>query len=277
LNVVRRMSVAISSAHQFIYVVPEGAEEAAKFGVVSDLPAGPAYFAFRAAALGAVPWQVVLAVFYNFSPRAVRAMSGVWDAATPEQWQDARFAAVGRAMHRVGVPLTADEIAEARSLIDPVVAAADYAGKPLAAANTSVPLPADPLVALWQQIAVLREWRGDAHFAALAASRVGPCECNVLHTATGRYPAEIARATRQWNEEEWAAATARLVARGWLGADGAMTEFGAAERERVEAETDELCAPLWAPIGDDGALRLATLIKPIRDAFVASGAYGRPR
>jgi hypothetical protein len=26
-----------------------------------------------------------------------------------------------------------------------------------------------------------------------------------------------------------------------------------------------------------GALRLAALIKPIRDAFVASGAYGRPR
>jgi hypothetical protein len=277
VNVVRRMGVAISSAHQFIYVAPEGDEEAAKFGVGSGEPTGPSYFAFRAAALGAVPWQVVLAVFYNFAPRVVRTMTGVWDAATPEQWQDARFAAVGRAMRRVGVPLTADEIAEARSLIDPVVAGADYAGKTLAAANASVPLPADPLVALWQQIAVLREWRGDAHFALLAASRLGPCDCNVANCAAGRHSAELARATRRWNEEEWAAATARLMERGWLDADAAMTEFGAAERERIEAETDELCAPLWAPTGDDGALRLAALVKPIRDAFVASGAYGRPR
>ena len=52
---------------------------------------GPAYFAFRSAVMGAVPWRVALATFYNFSPRAVRAMTGVWDAASPEQWQAARF------------------------------------------------------------------------------------------------------------------------------------------------------------------------------------------
>lgn len=273
MNTVRKIGVAISAAHQFVYVIPESAQEAARFGVTSSEPAGPAYFAFRAAALGAVPWRVVVAVFYNWSPRAVRTMAGVWDAAPPQQWQEARFAAAGRALRRVGVRLTADEIAEARSLIDPVVAGADYAGKPLAAANASVPLPADPLVALWQQITVLREWRGDAHFTVLAASQLGPCDCNVLQCAAGRYPADLARATRRWNEDEWAAATTRLVARGWLTPDATLTDAGAAAREQIETETDSQCAPLWAPVGDDATERLAALIKPIRDAFIASGAY----
>ncbi|MGW7518889.1 SCO6745 family protein [Streptomyces sp. NPDC054796] len=270
LNAVREVSSALSAAHQFIYFVPEAAEEAAEFGVTER---GPAYFAYRSAAMGAVPWQVALATFYNFSPRAVRPMEGVWDAASPERWQTARFASAGRAFRRVGPELTADQVAEARSLIDPVVAGADYAGKTLAAANAAVPLPADPLVALWQQITVLREWRGDAHLVVLAHNGLGPCDCTVLQTATGRFPVKLARATRQWDDEEWAAATARLVARGWLDADGTMTDAGTAARERIETETDEHCAALWEGVGEAGARRLAALVKPIKDAFDAAGTY----
>ncbi|MFJ2262815.1 hypothetical protein ACIOKD_31675, partial [Streptomyces sp. NPDC087844] len=213
LDTVREAGHAVSAAHLFTYFAPEGALEAAEFGVTDR---GPAYMAFRSAAMGAVPWQVTLAAFYNFSPRAVRAMDGVWDAAPPERWQAARFLAAGRAMRRVGVRMTADQLAEARSLIDPVIAGADYAGKPLAAANASVALPPDPLVALWQQITVVREWRGDAHLVVLADNGIGPCDCLVLSTAAGALPTALVRTTRKWDDEEWAAATARLVARGWL-------------------------------------------------------------
>jgi hypothetical protein len=274
LDAVREVSRAISDAHLFIYLVPEARAMAAELGVTDR---GPAYLAFRAAALGAVPWQVALATFYNFSPHWVRSMTGVWDAAAPERWQSARFAVAGRALRRVGVDLTADQIAEARSLIDPVVAAADYAGKPLAAANASVALPPDPLVALWQQITVVREWRGDAHVLVLAANRLGPCECNVLHTATGRLPTALVRATRGWTEEEWAAATARLIARGWLHADGTVTDAGIAGRERIELETDEHCADLWAPISTQGTRHLAALTAPIHDAFAAAGTFDQLR
>ncbi|MYQ96991.1 MULTISPECIES: SCO6745 family protein [unclassified Streptomyces] len=269
LDTVRTVSQAVTAAHLFIYLVPETAEEAAGLGVTDP---GPAYLAFRSAALGAVPWQVTLAAFYNFSPRAVRAMAGAWNAAPPERWRAARFLAAERAMRRVGVQLTGDRIAEARSLIDPVVAGADYAGKVLAAANTSVALPPDPLVALWQQITVAREWRGDAHLVVLADNGLGPCDCLVLHTATGRLPTALARATRQW-DDEWNAATARLVARGWLDSDSALTDAGSAAREHMEAETDEHCATLWAPIGNTGARRFASLIEPITNAFTAAGTF----
>ncbi|WP_019929752.1 SCO6745 family protein [Nocardia sp. BMG111209] len=274
LDAVREAALAVTAAHLFVYLIPEIAEEAAGFGVTDR---APRYFGFRAAPLGAVPWQVVLATFYNFSPRVVRTVAGAWDAATPTQWQAARFTAVGRAMRRVGVSLTAEHIAAARALIDPVVAAADYAGKPLAAANAAVTLPADPLVALWQQITVLREWRGDAHLVVLADNRLGPCACNVLHAATGRLPAAVLRATRDWNDAEWAAATAELAARGWLHPDGTPTDAGIAARERIEVETDEHCADLWAPIGATGARRLVALIAPIADAFTAAGTFAQLR
>nr|WP_203658557.1 hypothetical protein [Streptomyces sp. SID14446] len=270
MNAVRDVSGAVSAAHLFIYLVPESAEEAAGLGVTDR---GPAYLAFRSAAMGAIPWRVTLAAFYNFSPRAVRAMAGVWDAASPERWQAARFLAAGRAMRRVNVHLADDHLAEGRSLIDPVIACADYAGKVLAAANASVALPSDPLVALWQQITVAREWRGDAHLVVLADNGLGPCDCLVLHTATGRLPAPLARATRQWDDEEWSAATTRLVARGWLDSHGVVTDAGSAARERIEAETDEHCAALWAPIGTAGARRFASLITPITNAFAAAGTF----
>lgn len=75
LDAVREVSDAVSAAHLFIYLVPESAEEAARLGVTEQ---GRSYLAFRSAAMGAVPWQVTSAAFYNFSPRAVREMAGVW-------------------------------------------------------------------------------------------------------------------------------------------------------------------------------------------------------
>lgn len=175
LNAVREVSLTINATHLFVYFIPEAPEEAAKLGVTEY---GPAYFAFRSAPMGAVPWQVTLAAFYNFSPRSVRAMAGVWDTAPPQAWQAARFAAVGRALRRVGVSLTADQIAEARSLIDPVVASADHAGKTMAAANASVPL-----------LLPIRSSRCGSRSrccASGAATRISPCS---QRTASGRVTA----------------------------------------------------------------------------------------
>nr|WP_225991271.1 hypothetical protein [Actinomadura montaniterrae] len=95
---------------------------AAKLGVTEY---GPAYFAFRSAPIGALSWQVTLAAFYPFSPRAVQAMAGVWDSATPEQWQAARFAAVDRALQRVDVDLTADQKQPSTLLVQPSPGAAE--------------------------------------------------------------------------------------------------------------------------------------------------------
>ena len=262
--------MAINLAHRFVYFVPEATEEYAEVGVTGR----GGYFASRAAPLGPVPDQVIVATFYNFHPRAVTfAMSGVWEAASPAALQAARFRAVRRALDRTDVDISATDIAEARSIIDPVIAGLDLGGKALAAANTAVELPDDPLVALWQQITVLREWRGDAHIAVLVANGIGPCECMVLQVGTGRFPLGVTQATRQWNEQEWAHAIVGLGERGWVDDTGAMTAVGTAERERIETDTDRLCLPIWTPVGAAGAARLGDLITPIHAAMEAAGTY----
>jgi hypothetical protein len=262
--------MTINMVHRLVYFVPEAGEEYAELGVTGR----SGYFASRAAPLGAVPDEVIIATFYNFSPRAVRsAMPGVWDMAPPESLQVARFRAVHRALDRVGVDVSGALIAEARSLVDAVVARLDLAAKPLGAANAAVPLPDDPLVALWQQVTVLRESRGDVHIAVLVANDVGPCECMVLQVGTGRFPMAVAKATRQWDEQEWGAAIDRLAGRGWVDAAGVMTAAGVAERERIETDTDRLCAAFWAPVGDVGAARFGALIAPIHAAMDAVGTY----
>ena len=134
-------------------------------------------------------------------------------------------------------------------------------------------MPDDPLVALWQQLTVLREWRGDVHIATLVSNELGPCDCLALQVGTGRFPIRLAQATRRWDESEWAAAVARLAEHGWMAADGSVTPAGVEERDRIESETDRLCEPIWEPIGDSGAKRLRDLIAPIHTAVEAAGTY----
>lgn len=215
----------INLVHRLVYFVPEAVEEYGALGVHGQ----GGYFGSRSAPMGAIPPEVIIATFYNFSPLAVTsAMQGVWEAASPAALQAARFRAVRRALDRVGPELSDEQIGEARTLVDPVVASLDLAGKPLAAANAAVALPDDPLVALWQQVTVLREWRGDAHIALLVTHEVGPCECLVLQVGSGRFPLRLAQVTRRWDESQWAGAIASLGDRGWVAADGSLTPVDAA-------------------------------------------------
>jgi hypothetical protein len=262
--------MAINLVHRFVYFVPETAEEYGALGVKG--PGG--YFGSRSAPMGAVPDEVIIATFYNFSPRAITsAMPGVWEAASPESLQAARFRVVARSLERTGAHIPTEQVAEARALIDPVVAGLILAGKPLAAGNASVALPDDPLVALWQQLTVVREWRGDVHIALLVANELAPCECLVLQVASGRFPLRIAQATRRWDETEWAAAVDSLGRRGWMTSEGELTPEGVEARNGLEADTDRLCAPIWEPVGDAGAARFAELIMPMHNAMDASGIY----
>ena len=61
------------------------------------------------------------------------------------------------------------------------------------------------------------------------------------------------------------------VARGWLDADGAFTELGRDERQRIEDETDRLALEGWAHVGVERTARLHELVKPLRERITAAG------
>src|SRR4051812_28812783 len=111
------------------------------------------YFAARAAPLGAVGPEVVTATFYNFAPGFVaRRVPGVWTATTPGAALQARLDGVHRAVRRVLGEQWRESAgaAEPAALVARAAAAVDISGRPLAAANRGLPVPAEPHLALWQ-------------------------------------------------------------------------------------------------------------------------------
>src|SRR5271170_6485573 len=198
------------------------------------------YFAARSAPLGMVPPEVVTAIFYNFAPeRVAKALPAAWQIAGPEAALQARQESAVAALRRYG--LEADEnVTTAAELATRAVRQAPLDGRPLFAANRALPWPDDPLAALWQAATLLREHRGDAHVAVLAAEGVSGRESNVLHAAAGRVPRDYIARTRDYNHAAWRQHEQRLTERGLLDEDGSMTPAGQQLKDRIESTTDAL-------------------------------------
>ncbi|MGA8680221.1 MAG: hypothetical protein WB592_07040, partial [Acidimicrobiales bacterium] len=130
----------------------------------------------------------------------------------------------------------------------------------------------DPVAALWQLLTVLREHRGDGHVACLTHADLDGCEALVMHAAVGTVPADVLRLSRNWPEDEWAAAEQRLSDRGLLAA-GAATAAGLELRAAIEADTNRLAAQPYAEIGAEQSERLTEMLRPLARAVVRSGGF----
>jgi Helix-turn-helix family len=196
------------------------------------------YFAGRAAPLGAVSAPVVAASFFNFAPAFVgRAIPGVWDLVTPEEALRARLeGAVGGL--RGLLAGRESEAAAAADLLWRAVEQLDFPGRMLSAANAALPVPEDGLARLWQAATVLREHRGDGHFAALAAADIDGCEAVALRCLMDM-KRENLQPVRGWTDEAWDDALARLAARGWVGGDSRAGKDGVAGKGGVAGGVGE--------------------------------------
>jgi hypothetical protein len=258
------------------------------------------YFAGRAAPLGRADAAVVTASFFNFAPPMVaRALPGVWDLITPMDALTVRSAGAVAALRRLlgqrvaGVGPAADMLLRATDGLD-------CSGRVLAAANAALPVTGEsegatgrgagggePVAWLWQAATLLREHRGDGHFAALVAAGIDGCEALVLRSGSegdlaragevgGRLAREQLQPLRGWTDGEWDAAAGRLAARGWLGEDGRVTSAGAAARQAVEDATDLAAARPWARLGADATEELAVLLVPIAAACATVLPFPNP-
>jgi hypothetical protein len=259
--------------HGLVYFAPEPVAAYARIGIEGRT----GYFASRAAPMGAVATEVVQATFFNFHPELVRAaMEGAWSTASPDQVLAARLDGADAALRAVlgdEIVISA-EVAEGARLAREAARACTPEGRPLFAGHASLPWPDAPHLALWHAISILREYRGDGHIACLTVEGLDGCEALVVHGASGEVAPSVLQASRAWPDDEWAAASDRLVARGWIDGAGALTPVGLEGRQRIEDRTDALAMAPWEALGEDACERLRSLVRPWSKAIVASGTFG---
>jgi hypothetical protein len=262
-QVARRMWTLFEPIHAMTYFA---AEARAAYEAAGLRGFWRGYFAGRSAPLGRVSSAPVTASFYTFAPQMVgRALPDVWDLITPDQALAVREAGAVSALSRVLGDLK-EAAGSAADMLAVAAAGVDCSGRVLAAANAALPVPSGPIARLWHAATVLREHRGDGHFAALLAADVDGCESNVLRAAFD-LPRETIQPLRGWTDGQWDAAVGRLAGRGMIGNDGAATPAGTELRASVEATTDAAAARPW--LDHEFTADLADVLFPIARACSA--------
>jgi len=280
----RSMWTLFEPVHAVTYFAPEGRAAFEQAGLRGFWRG---YFAGRAAPLGPAGAAVVTASFFNFAPAFVaRAIPAVWELVTPEEALRVRLGGAEAAL-RVLLAGREDEAATAADLLWRAIGELDFSGRVLAAANAALPVPgAEPadgespdrqagLARLWQAATLLREHRGDGHFAALAAADIDGCQAVALRCCLDLRREDL-QPVRGWTDEQWDGALAGLADRGWVGPGGQLTSAGRAAHDAVEEATDQAASRPWARLGADATAELAAVLIPLAKACAAVYPYGSP-
>jgi hypothetical protein len=256
--------------HGAVYFAGEPRDEYAALGITDRMMG---YFGSRAAPMGAVPAEVVIATFFNFHPKLVSdRVPAVWDIASPAEILAARLRGADAMLHRIlGDAIGSPELERAAELARTAAGGCRPEGRPLYAGHASLPWPDGSHLVLWHAISLLREFRGDGHIAAMTAEGMDGCEALVTHGVAGDVPSATLKMSRQWPDDEWNAAVDRLRGRGWLDANGAFTDLGRDSRQAIEDTTDRLALPAWEAIGEEACNELRALVRPYSKAIVESG------
>jgi len=259
-----RASLASHRLVGWIYWDPAAIAKYADLGV--DGGAGY-YIASRGAPLAAAGHQAVAAAFYSIHPGFIQVCLDLAAAATTwEAVTDARNAAVGEGL-REFVPEVCDELA---AMGPDLWAAADelpVSGRVLFGAHRGWPRPDDPLVSAWLAVNCIREWRGDTHWAVLAAEDLSGTQAGILHNAFLNYPTDWIPRSRGADDDALAVAMADLEARG-LATDGAVNADGLALRQELEDRTDRLCERAWRTLGEVRTTAFLDLVEPVGERLL---------
>ena len=226
------------------------------------------YFAGRAAPLGLAPAEVVHAVFYNFADGEVaRHIPWVWGKLTPQEAIAVRERGSATALRQmIGQLADSAGLARVADLATRAAVSAPTDGRALYAGLRALDVPAEPVARLWHAATLLREHRGDGHNAALVAHGIGGTEAHVLMSLSLGMRAEEFGRTQHLTEARLASVVDGLRRRGLIDAAGSFTAAGRAIRERIEALTDELAAPVYDALTPDELDELVTGLEPIATA-----------
>lgn len=259
-----RASFASHRLVGWIFWDPGAIERYAALGV----PGGAGYYvASRAAPLAPAGHQAVAAAFYSVHEGFIEL--ALRQAAEHTTWAaivEARNAAVGDGLRRF-VPEICDGLAGLGPALWAAADALPASGRVLFAAHREQPRPDDAVVSAWLAVNCLREWRGDTHWAILAAEDLTGVQAGILHDAYLHYGGWIPR-SRGADDAAIDEAMAGLEARG-LATGGQVNGSGLVLRREIEERTDRLAARPWQLVGEDTTRRFLDLVEPVGERLLA--------
>lgn len=260
-----RASFASHRLIGWIYWDPGALDGYARLGLTVP---GTYYVNSRGAPLAPAGHQAVSAAFYSISPQFIELSIALAEQHTTfEAIAQVRDDAVVRGL-RSYVPEICDGLA---ALAGPLWEVADglaLSGRVLFAAHRQRARPDDPLLSAWLAVNCLREWRGDTHFALLAAEDLSAAQAGILHNALLRYPKDWIPRSRGSDDAALATAMADLEERG-LATDGEVNEAGLALRRDLERRTDALTERTWRQLGLERTTELLALVEPVGERLLA--------
>lgn len=274
-HLVRALWTVFEPVHAVTYFSAQAREEFANIGLQRYWDG---YFAGRSAPLGAVGGAAVVAMFSGFAPMlANRALPAVWAVASPEQVLEARAIGAERTLRDLagGAEVHEDAVVRAAAALADIAVRVDTVGRPLAAANASLPVSEDPYRSVWQSSGTLREHRGDGHVLALVDLDIAGISTLLLRAGTDLDGATMQKA-RGWTDEEWIAERGSLQGRGLLDSDGRITATGASLLARAEHRTNELALKPWDQLDDAELIEVASLLVPLSNAVAELFPYPNP-
>ncbi len=233
---------------------------------VLGLPGPLGYLAARCAPFAGAGPEAVAAAFGSISPLGIAMtfdeLGGDARAFLPFWY--ARDAAVVE-----GLVAYAPDIVEPLAEVGPdlwaVAEGLPFNGRPFAASHLAMARPEDPVLSGWHAVNVLREWRGDTHWAIVAASGLSGSEASILHNAWLGYDGDWLSLSRGNSQEAIDAAWASLTARGLATGTGPhrdVTGDGLRLRQWIEDETDRRTTLPWERYGAERTVALAEALEP---------------
>lgn len=264
-GVTRRNARSVQTTIGWIFWDPGALERYAALG----LPGPLGYIASRAAPLEDAGPEAVIAAFGSIDADGIRFTFdlAVRSGRSFRECWDARDEAVVEGLVRYA-PAIVDPLIALGPPLWEVVDRLPRLGRTFFGAHLAMARPADPLLSGWHAVNCIREWRGDTHWALVAAAGLDGPQASILHNAFMDYEGDWLAASRGIKPEAIDAAWAALAARG-LARDRRVTAEGLRLREHLEDETDRLTATVWQLLGEERALRFPIDFEPPCELLLA--------